>query len=1157
MLYARVRVHALSLILLLICWTAVAQVGSARLEGVVRDASDAIVPGATATIVNVNTRITSRTITTSDGTFIFPSLQPGPYTLSIEAAGFRKTVISDLEVTVGATVVQNVKLEIGAITASVVVQADAERTQQADAQIGQAVTLRDIDSLPQVSRAPILLGTFNPGINVQHSTSGTSVSVNGSRDGSTNSKLDGIDVNDSVTPRFGLSTTGLNMDSVEEFRIVASGGKAEYGRNAGAQIELITRSGSNTWHGNAFEYLRNTVLNANDFFGNSSHLPRPVFIQNRFGASVGGPILHDRTFIFGNFQGLRTSQQQVRNRIVLTPEAKKGLFRWRAPGSSAIEDPFDIVSNDPRGIGIDPQVDEILALLPDPNNDDIGDGLNTAGYIFNNPATRGLLDGDEDQITIKADHNFWNGHHAFFRYSWGRNTNIDGANDARFPGQPNALSDIRVWGFSFGSDWAITPRLVNELRIGYKYYLMTLDRRARLPGPMLLANSWTNPLNPAFSNSREPPVSQITDNVTIARSKHVFKMGIEARFVTEWRSNDSGIWPDITFRRTDGNNVPPSIGPSGDSISPADRRQFEELYNDLLGRMNQVIQTFYSDLKSFQPAETPRVRNHRFREFGWFFQDDWKLHPRLTLNLGLRYEFLGAPVETNGIQGTVDKAALIGSNARIDDLTIQPSDRWYQNDFNNFAPRVGLAWDVKGDGKTVVRANWGIFYDRIIGATTSKVDSFTPGFSLRVPEYPNLQRTDIRVSDGIPVLQPPSAPELHPPATRTADLFLFSPNLRTGYVEHYSLSIQREIFRNTVIDMSYVGSHGIKLFMDINFNQPRIYEDFLAAFRELQAFRASGTPVPASNTLVRIFGSTTAAITAITPNTIDLGAVGDAAENIDNHFHTDYAAAGVSDFYLRNFPQFKQVVVGSNDGRSYYDSLQLSLRRQAGALRFLANYTYSRSRDNISAEGFGFTSPIDNFNIRLNRAPSDFDIPHVFNSRFMYTLPVGRGQRLAGNSPRWLDSLIGDWDIGILAVWQSGRAITYQSGIPTGPTTGSSFANYAGDRGIGRVLREADGVYWLTEEERRRFSFPAAGEIGTGGRNAFRSPRFFNVDISLVKRFKIDARQGVSFRAEAYNLFNNVNFAAPDSNMSDKTFGRISETLGNPRFLQLAVRYDF
>jgi len=325
---------------------------------------------------------------------------------------------------------------------------------------------------------------------------------------------------------------------------------------------------------------------------------------------LGGPIRRDRTFIFGNFQGQRSVEEEVRNRQVLTPEAKKRLFRWKPPGSSEIQT-FDIVANDPRRIGIDPQVAAMLKLLPDPNNNDKGGGLNTAGYRFNNPNTS-AGDGNGNQFTIKADHTLLRGHHLFFRWAWARSSLIDSlvGNDARFPGQPPGIQRGGNWGYSIGSDWAITPRLVNEMRVGYKFYTWEWYRAARRPGPMLLANSWTDSLNPYFSFSREPPVRQLTDNFTIDRGRHTFKGGFELRITREWRSlyggKDVGTWPNVTFAVSTNNTVPTTIGPYGDAaISREDRTTFEKLYNDLLGRMDKVTQNFYSDLKSYYPEGTP------------------------------------------------------------------------------------------------------------------------------------------------------------------------------------------------------------------------------------------------------------------------------------------------------------------------------------------------------------------------------------------------------------------------------------------------------------------------------------------------------------------------------------------------------------------------
>jgi hypothetical protein len=608
--------------------------------------------------------------------------------------------------------------------------------------------------------------------------------------------------------------TANNTDSIEEFRVVLNGGKAEYGRNAGAQVEWITRSGANDFHGNLFDYHRNTVLNANNWFNNSSGVLRPKFIQNFFGGSAGG---------------LQT---------------------------------FDIARNDPRSLGIDAEIRKIIALLPNPNDFDIGDGLNSAGFRFNNSNNS-----FENQWTMKIDHNLWDGRRVFYRHS----------------------------------------------------------------------------------------------------------------------------------------------------------------------------------------------------------------------------------------------------------------------------------------------------YDRVIGAVSNAVDGATPGFSQNSLTFPNSAAgSDVRLAAGVPTPAQPGRPVLQQPNDRQTSIYAFDPNLRTGYFHHFNLNIQIEVMRNTVMDIGYVGTRGIKLFTWLDMNQPRIYGDFLNSFREIQAFRATGATVPASNTLVRLFGSPAAAVTSIGASTFDQGLVGAAANTVDRSNYTRYRAAGVSDFYLRNFPQYNLLRHGDNNGHSYYNSLQASIRRQTGALKFQFNYTFSRSIDNTSVDGNGFTAPIDNYNFSLNRGLSDFDIPHVLNGSVIYTLPVGRGKSFGSGMPGWADSMIGGWDIGLLTLWQAGRTMTITSGRTTGPSTSNTWANYSGDRTIGTVDKRGNGVYYFSPDQIARFSFPGAGEVGTSGRNAFRGPSYINFDASIVKRFRIWEQHSVTFRAEMYNMLNHPTFGSPGLNLvTPASFGRISAVSGAARIMQMALRYDF
>ncbi len=288
----------------------------------------------------------------------------------------------------------------------------------------------------------------------------------------------------------------------------------------------------------------------------------------------------------------------------------------------------------------------------------------------------------------------------------------------------------------------------------------------------------------------------------------------------------------------------------------------------------------------------------------------------------------------------------------------------------------------------------------------------------------------------------------------------------------YNLNIQREIMRNTVLEVGYVGSQGTKLFLNYNPNQQRIYGDFLTSFKELQAYQANGSAPSPNNTLVRIFGTPAAAVTGVGATNLTQGQVGVAATNVDRTNYTRYGQAGVSPYYLRNYPQYIDVQQGTNSGRSYYNSLQVSVRRSMGALKVFANYTFSKSIDNSSVEGNGYTAPFDSYNLALDRGRSDFDRPHSFNMSASYILPVGKGKAVGGDMPQWADSLIGGWEVGSLMIWQSGSPFTITSSRQT-TWGGTTWANYSGDRNIGSVERKGDGVWYFPKDETfSQFSFP-------------------------------------------------------------------------------------
>jgi hypothetical protein len=704
---------------------------------------------------------------------------------------------------------------------------------------------------------------------------------------------------------------------------------------------------------------------------------------------------------------------------------------------------------------------------------------------------------------------------------------------------------------SVGSEWSISPTMVNEARAGYQSAAIDLNRPARIAGPMFIFNSWSNLQNPSFPRSHNSPVAEFADNLSLIRGRHAFKAGIVYRRVSQRNETAEGIFPDLTFGLGAGDVPPASIGPSGSGISAADRQRFELLYNDLLGRIEQVDQTFYSSLNSFLPSGTARSRSFAFNEYGVFLQDDWKYRPNLTLNLGIRYEIFSVPSEADGVLGALNQAGAVSTTANIANFSLQPGAKWYKTDYKAFAPRVGFAWSPWNSSKMVVHGGYGIYYDRIIGARANFVDDSTVASSQTVTLFPNLAGGDTRLSDGIPLPSQPGVPALTPPDTRAASTALFTPDLRVPYVQHFTLTLQRQLPFNTYVEAGYVGERGRKLFTNLNLNQPKIQGSFLQAFQELQNFRATGTPVSSTNTLVKIFGSVGAAINAIGGSTLDSGQAGLAADTIDRNYFGKYAAAGVSDFYLRNFPQFNQFNFGTNGGSSSFDSMQINLRRNSGPLNFAATYMWSKSLDNVSPYCSGCVFPLDSFNLRLNKAPSDTDRRRVVNAWFTWAMPFGKDASAFGKF------FVAGWDMGFITVWETGQRFSVNSGLQTVTPGINSLANYSGSRQIGAVVEQPGSVLWFTPDQIKLFTLPAPGDAGNSSRNSFVGPGYFNIDMSMVKSFRLREQRRIVFRIEAYNIFNHPNFGVPDANLSDATFGQISSTQGNPRQFQIALRYEF
>ncbi len=1158
----RFRVGLLIILSLTAVWTeASAQVTSSRLKGVVRDESRNEVRRAKVSVFYPSNRMRLEVSTDEEGLFIFPSLPPGEFTLTVEAKSYQtivyNNVILGINQTMDVVLSMQTSAAAGAAAGNPQIKNVEDLNPLPDYMLSRTLIGRELELLPKLDLIPINFGAFQTGVETQGGSPGLS-RVNGTRQGSNNLTLDGTDVNDPVAPSFGLSLAAVNVDSVDQFRVITAGARAEYSTRAGGQMIMVTRTGGGRWTGSAYDYFENSFLNANEFFNNAPNSQTPKDNQNIFGFSGGGPLIANRTFVFGNYEGTRFNKEILRNRTVLTSNAKSGLFTWYPRVSNATQTPntYNIVSSDPRKLGIDPQVAKTLSMLPDPNNKDLGDGLNTAGYRFNNP-----IDGREDQFTIRVDHNLASNHRLFYRQSWSRDNQSDWQDnaDATFPGQASGRKKGSQWGFVVGSDLAISARKVNEFRLSIQSASTSFLRPARLSGPMMISGLWTDPLNPDYPSSRESRIYEASDNFSFSRWGHTIKAGGNVRLTTQRSSSSANVFSDVTFGTSAGNVPPSSIGPGATTLTSDQQQTLELLYNALLGRMEKVSRTFYSDAYTFQPADTPRDRDFRFQDYGVFVQDDWKLRKDLNLSLGARYEVNPGPTESNDLLGILDQEPFVSSHTQISNFTLQPGVKWYRADVNirNIGPRVGFAWSPRGNRTLTIRGGGGLFYERPVGATAEFVDVNTPGFSQTVTVFPNQSVSDVRLSDGIPLPQQPSAPVQTMPSTRSATAAFFDQKLRNGYVEEVNLTVQKQLFHDTIIEASYASTRGKRLFMNLNFNQLKASGSFLQAFKEIVAFRNNFQPVSPSNVLVRLFGSVNGAVNALGGRAFDMGLAGAVANTVDTTYYTRYSAAGLSDFYLRNYPQFDQLIVGSNAGLSYYDSGQVRVRHRTNTLNVDAAYTFSKSLDNISTDGGSYTSPIDSFNLILNKGRSDADRPHVFSVAATYALPTPKKTWLR-DAPEWFRQLLTGWNIGLLSLWESGLPFTVSSGRQTANAGVDSLADYTGSRNTGTVIRSTNGVFYFYKEQIQNFSFPAAGEIGDSGRNTFRGPNYFTIDTSLTKDVRLKGAQKIVFRIDGFNVFNNANFALPVANLSSPTtFGLINSTVGNPRMFRVAVRFSF
>jgi hypothetical protein len=1184
------------------CGITFAQGTTSRVLGTVQDASGAVIPAATVKLVNEGTRITFTTTTSSAGSYVFEAVQPGSYELDVEAAGFRNFVSRGNDVAIGQPATINVKLDIGAITDKVEVQASSEVVQTSTSgNYGNLVSQEAVMDLPIVGtrgRNPLDLVLMQPGV-VSGAPTGGGIYVHGARDRSWNYTLDGIDINDASQGGSNSTSFRPNPDMLDEFRVLTGNNTAEYGRNSGGQVAMITRSGTNQFHGDGFWFYRTPRLNANEWQNNIDNLGKAQLEQNIFGGGVGGPIIHNKTFFFAEVQGLRARSSTLTTRTVFTSEARLGNLRYvkggrnlpaGAAGASvdANGNPlpglsigsYNVAANDPQHIGLDPTIAAFAKSMPLPNNFSGGDGLNTALYNF----TPLAAERQHDQ-TIKIDQLVGSKNVVYARFAWGNdNSNCDIVNGGQpiFPGSPCQVNTLREpRNYAFNWRWTPTARLTNELVVGFNKYPALFAQPAALDKVSVASAPVDTTFQYYFGNQRTVSTWQFVDNLAYFRGAHTFKFGFNLRLVREedQRGSVAGLnaAEEVNFSTAINTVDPATFGIPADLNTSFDRPNFQSDINFLLGRVGQIDQGLIA--KGGQFTKGTFQFDTRYPEYEFYGQDTWKLRPNLTLELGLRWEIRLSPT-TPGNNIVVPNQPIVAGAAPSDTIQWVPGSL-FKNQFGNLGPSVGFAWDPFSTGKTSVRANYRLAYDRInTFVIASTILPNLPGAAIAVIDQ-SFGQGGGRLANLPALVPPPLTSALSTPAPfGNGSNTVIDPNLKTPKTHEWSFGIQREVAKNTVLEANYIGRRAYHLLGAYNANQDQIFSNgFLDAFNTIKAGGDSALLDSLLSADSRLNPGETGSqmVRRLYASNLNLNAVGSLALALGSRIQGTQSVTALSagkPFFFLPYPQYSgnMIVLDSNDF-STYNALEVQLqRRLTNGITFNVAYTWSKALDTRSfdptlttvttgATQTAADGPFDINNRKLNYAPADFDRRHVLQTNWVYEMPFGKGKRWASGSSGLVNRIVSGWEVTGLGRVTSGRPFSIFAGSNTVSSVVGSTANCTGcSSGEGTpFLDAATGLIWyLNAAQRAQFSAPGAGQFGNTERNMFVGPHYFELDASLLKRIPITERFKLELRADGTNISNSVSFNAPTVDITNSTFGRIRNSVASgSRKIQIGAKIHF
>jgi len=1115
------------------CALAWGQATSGEITGVVTDASKAVIPGVEVIATNVATGISRNGLTETNGLYRINLLQPGSYSVKASMSGFKTAVRDGITVSVGQAVRVDLTLEVGNISETVTVSGEASPIDTEQGRVSTLVDSKRIMDMPLNGRNIYTLMTLAPGAvnttsTVQepsgslNATDTDTASVNGGRANFNGFWLDGV----TSTGLSGGTNITPNVDSIQEFRMETLNFSAEFGANAGSVVNVVSKSGTNSFHGTAYEFLRNDNADAREFFDDT----KPEYKRNQFGASFGGPIKKNSTFFFTSYEGLRQSTGNSTVHTFETPEWSNYAQQYGAPVAQFLYQSY------PAGrpvTTITDTVGDYLAgwgYIGEPSQDEVDAFL---GSTFGSPAgalsaTAGLQGEvsyfipdyfSSNQFSVRLDQEFRGGKDKLFgRYYWYASDGVIHALSQR--AAFDSPQNIEAHQPSLSETHIFTPAIVNEFRFGLNR--QRNDIYAGDPGVphMYDANSGTYSFG-AYSGYPQlftENVFTYSDVINITKGKHGMKAGVELR-----RNQENSDF---------------NVGRPSYYFYNLVYLALDDPYYQVAGVDPHIIDgTHLAELSS-------NGRGWRNTEFGAFFNDDWKVLPNLSINLGVRYDLYTRLTEVQNRATQFDMTN--GDNLwyRVQNGDFATADSLSEGDHNNFAPRIGFAWDPFKDGKTSVRGGYGVAYQAGIYNPLANSRWNPPYYSFNLI-------CDVCGAENQVVLYGPQAPGQ--PVTSTgpdpnvgARLFegniiayeptnanstyltgIANPRMRDPYVMSWFFGIQRELMRNVALEVNYVGTAGRKIIRSEDFN--RFTGDRLGLISPTGTYE------------------------------------GDTGLNRLN-------------------PNYGRLRFWENSVTSSYEALQAQVsKRFTSGWAMTGSYTWAHSIDLRSTWHSGATTSngaqegysTDVENIALDRGRSIFDARHRFVLNGIWDLP------LFAKSSTLVQNLIGGWQVnGILAL-QSGQPFTpyisqsFSAGgdfnadgnnndRPNTPSIGntvtsekSSWVNPAA--GPFNIPTANESGVPSTAEKKAYFGMPAPGTNGNLGRNTYEGPGFVNVDFSLFKNFKIpqiNEQSMLQLRFEFFNLLNRPNFYQPTPQINSTSFGRATDSFA-ARQIQFGLKFIF